>query len=181
MKQLTSNMLVEYDLVLQAAKNKDYGNSFDTTCDRFGPIVMCIRLHDKISRLKRLSNGEANVKNESMFDTWLDAVNYALMSYAWLASEDTAECFRTTLSNKFTCLQLSCFEQGALEAADACDELNSTISEQVEMLQDHDDDSFAATVEAIKENLLNIADIAFRQCLQYNDSMLDKRYVKTVV
>ena len=61
------------------AKNADYGDSF-TKVRREYPEAICIRLMDKLERLKTLLKGaEQQVKGESIDDTLLDIANYAIM------------------------------------------------------------------------------------------------------
>lgn len=60
-------------------KNKDYGDSFSEQFKEHGLLSLIIRLDDKFRRLKQLSKNEANVRDESIEDTLLDAANYAIM------------------------------------------------------------------------------------------------------
>jgi hypothetical protein len=59
------------------AKNNDYGSD---NILKFGIIGLIVRIEDKISRYKNLSNNknvEQKVKSESLKDTLIDIVNYA--------------------------------------------------------------------------------------------------------
>ena len=61
------------------AKNADYGNSFAKVRKEY-PEAICIRLMDKLERLKVLVAGnEQRVKDESIEDTLLDMANYCIM------------------------------------------------------------------------------------------------------
>lgn len=40
-------------------KNRDYGNSFDRTIEEYGDVAYFLRIEDKLSRLKSLTNKEA--------------------------------------------------------------------------------------------------------------------------
>lgn len=63
------------------AKNRDYGNSFSKSFEEYGLTMSCIRLDDKLNRLKTLASGEkAMVKDESIKDTLLDLANYAILT-----------------------------------------------------------------------------------------------------
>lgn len=63
------------------AKNKDYGDSFGKSYKEYGLTMACIRLEDKLNRLKSLNkNGQAEVKDESIEDTLKDLANYAIMT-----------------------------------------------------------------------------------------------------
>ena len=73
-KQICGNMHNTYK-----AKNVDYGDSFAKVRREY-PEAICIRLMDKLERLKTLyKGGEQQVKEESIDDTLLDIANYAVM------------------------------------------------------------------------------------------------------
>lgn len=73
-KQICGNMHNTYK-----AKNADYGDSFAKVREEY-PEAICIRLMDKLERLKTLLRGaEQQVKGESIDDTLLDIANYAVM------------------------------------------------------------------------------------------------------
>ena len=73
-KQICGNMHNTYK-----AKNADYGDSFAKVRREY-PEAICIRLMDKLERLKTLyKGGEQQVKEESIDDTLLDIANYAVM------------------------------------------------------------------------------------------------------
>ena len=62
-------------------KNKKYGNSFSKTYQEYGKPVLCIRLEDKLSRIKQLLlNGQEGTADESVTDTLIDMANYAIMA-----------------------------------------------------------------------------------------------------
>lgn len=65
-----------------AKKRKDYGQTTTETYDKFGPVSMLIRMHDKMGRLDNLLGRaqENKVLNESIEDTLLDLANYALIT-----------------------------------------------------------------------------------------------------
>lgn len=66
---------------LYERKNKDYGNSFSKSFCEYGLTMACIRIDDKLNRLKSLNkNGVAAVKDESIVDTLLDLANYSIMT-----------------------------------------------------------------------------------------------------
>lgn len=67
-----------------AAKNHDYGNSFERSLDEFGLVASAVRLGDKMNRIKSLIKKEAQVKDESIKDTLLDMANYAIMTVMWM-------------------------------------------------------------------------------------------------
>lgn len=77
--EITSNMAKTY-----AAKNHDYGNSFEQSLDKFGLVASVVRLGDKMNRIESLTKKEAQVKDESIKDTLLDMANYAIMTVMWM-------------------------------------------------------------------------------------------------
>lgn len=59
--------------VIYKAKNKDYGDSFGKSYKEYGLTMACIRLEDKLNRLKALNkNKSQEVKDEFIEDTLLD-------------------------------------------------------------------------------------------------------------
>lgn len=83
---ITTSMAKTY-----AAKNHDYGNSFDNSLDKFGLIAAIVRMGDKMNRLESLTKKEAMVKDESVEDTLLDLANYAIMTVMWLNNQHKKE------------------------------------------------------------------------------------------
>lgn len=65
-----------------ARKNSDYNDSFGKSFTEYGMSMSCIRLEDKLNRLKALTihNKKQSVNDESIEDTLLDAANYAIMT-----------------------------------------------------------------------------------------------------
>lgn len=78
-KEITTKMLKLY-----IAKNKDYGNSFEQSLNKFGIVAGIVRMGDKMNRIESLSTKEAQVKEESIKDTLIDLANYAIMTLIWL-------------------------------------------------------------------------------------------------
>ena len=76
-KSITSEMTRLFEI-----KNKNYGNSFSKQFDEYGLTSVCIRLEDKLNRLKSLSKqgDNANVDDESLRDTLIDLANYSVLS-----------------------------------------------------------------------------------------------------
>lgn len=76
---ITKKMIKTY-----AAKNHDYGNSFEQSLDKFGLVSSVVRLGDKMNRIESLTKKEAQVKDESIKDTLLDLASYSVMTLMWL-------------------------------------------------------------------------------------------------
>ena len=73
---------------LYARKNRDYGNSFDRSMNKFGLVVAAIRIGDKVNRLQSLiEKGGAEVKDESIADTFIDLACYSIMTLMWCADQ----------------------------------------------------------------------------------------------
>lgn len=67
---------------LYEKKNKDYDDSFGKSFKEYGMAMPCIRLEDKLNRLKALTikRQAAQVNDESIEDTMRDLANYAIMT-----------------------------------------------------------------------------------------------------
>ena len=78
-KQIVSEMADTYQ-----KKNSDYGNSFETTLEKWGPKIALARLDDKLNRAASLIEHPAQIKDESIADTLLDLATYAIMFKMWL-------------------------------------------------------------------------------------------------
>lgn len=66
---------------LYERKNHDYGDSFGKSYQEYGMTMACIRLEDKLNRLKTLSKSEKpSVYDEKIEDTLCDLANYAIMT-----------------------------------------------------------------------------------------------------
>jgi hypothetical protein len=66
---------------LYERKNHDYGDSFGKSFAEYGMAMPCIRLEDKLNRLKALTrSGDQRVSDESIDDTLMDLANYAIMT-----------------------------------------------------------------------------------------------------
>ncbi len=66
---------------LYERKNHDYGDSFAKSFAEYGMAMPCIRLEDKLNRLKALSrSGQQMVSDERIEDTLMDLANYAIMT-----------------------------------------------------------------------------------------------------
>lgn len=63
-------------------KNADYGDSFGESINHYGPVAAHVRIGDKINRLQSLvlRKQTAQVKDESIADTYLDLACYAIMT-----------------------------------------------------------------------------------------------------
>ena len=83
-KEKTNEMFNLYEI-----KNKNYGDSFSKQFQEYGLTSVCIRLEDKLNRLKSLNkqiseakNGivDINVDDESIKDTLIDLANYSVLA-----------------------------------------------------------------------------------------------------
>lgn len=65
-------------------KNKDYGNSFENMCDKFGLVAAAIPLNNKVERINSLIKHNKHEVNESIEDSLKDLANYAVMTLIYL-------------------------------------------------------------------------------------------------
>ena len=66
---------------LYDAKNRDYGDSFGQSFQKWGLPMACIRLGDKLNRLESFAQKkDMHVSDESVEDTLRDMANYAIMT-----------------------------------------------------------------------------------------------------
>ena len=84
-KAINTEMVELYEL-----KNKNYGDSFSKSFDEYGLTMVCIRLEDKLRRLKSLNkqDKEANTDDESIRDTLIDLANYSVLAILELDKGD---------------------------------------------------------------------------------------------
>lgn len=73
---------------LLIAKNKMYGDSFFKTLGEYGNALICVRIEDKLNRLKQIIlNGEKDGEtDERLLDTITDLAGYAVLSKVYLNS-----------------------------------------------------------------------------------------------
>lgn len=75
-EDVTINLRNLYD-----AKNRDYGDSFGQSFQKWGLPMSCIRLGDKLNRLESFAQKkDMQVNDESVEDTLMDMANYAIMT-----------------------------------------------------------------------------------------------------
>ena len=75
-EDITINLRNLYD-----AKNRDYGDSFGQSFQKWGLPMSCIRLGDKLNRLESFAQKkDMQVDDESVEDTLMDMANYAIMT-----------------------------------------------------------------------------------------------------
>lgn len=86
---MTSNIesfksIVEELISTYENKNHDYGNSFETMCDKFGILAAAIPLNNKVERINNLIVNKENKVNESLADSLKDLANYAIMTLIYI-------------------------------------------------------------------------------------------------
>lgn len=66
-------------------KNQMYGSSFDKTVDEYGLSVICLRLEDKLNRLKSIVlENRKDFGDEKLEDTLKDLAGYSILSLNYL-------------------------------------------------------------------------------------------------
>lgn len=87
-QEFQNKISVECDKLkeLLIAKNKMYGDSFFKTLDEYGNALICVRIEDKLNRLKQIIlNGEKDGEtDERLIDTITDLAGYAVLSKLYL-------------------------------------------------------------------------------------------------
>lgn len=88
---LSMDEISELQLDTYRKKNADYGNAFEKSMDEDGILVAKIRIGDKIRRINSLikNNGEGQVKDEKLEDTYLDLANYCVMTILWIRKQQS--------------------------------------------------------------------------------------------
>ena len=79
------------------AKNKDYGDSFTRSLDKYDILASLIRMGDKMNRIESLYDKPTSEVDESLVDSLEDLANYAIMTAIWLENKVEDECDQTTL------------------------------------------------------------------------------------
>ena len=65
---------------LLVIKNRKYGNSFDKTRDKYGPLAFVLRLEDKFNRVFSLiKNDDVGTFDESIEYTIKDIIGYCVL------------------------------------------------------------------------------------------------------
>lgn len=86
-KAITEDMLKTF-----VAKNSDYGNSFEESCDNFGIVAAVVRMNDKMNRINHLyDNTKVARVDEKLEDTLLDLANYCILTVMYIKSHDKKE------------------------------------------------------------------------------------------
>ena len=86
-EEITKSMFETY-----LRKNKDYGNSFDQSLDKWGLSVAAIRLGDKLNRFESyIKNGSFAVNDEGVRDTLMDLSCYSIMTIMYLNSKQNGK------------------------------------------------------------------------------------------
>lgn len=89
---------------LYARKNADYGDSFGKSFKEYGLTMACIRLEDKLNRIKALSKQEAQVSDESITDTLMDLANYSIMTLIEMSRDEENTGVNVLISHNEKCL-----------------------------------------------------------------------------
>ena len=74
-------------------KNADYGDSFSASIDRYGALAAHVRMCDKVNRLQSwvVRKQTAQVKDESIADTFLDLACYAVMRLVYIEMKSSEQ------------------------------------------------------------------------------------------
>jgi hypothetical protein len=166
-------LLIQYDCNLQDAKNKDYGGAYFNDLDKYGLVPANILIDHKLNRLEHLLATDSNVLEESPFETWIDLVNYSVMTVNYLSlmrpkSPLAITDFKTALNELI-------IETGHMMPVQHCriladKMLNLYIGRSLSDLHD-------VEVNSIITYLNGIASVALAQCLAFDDKVLHEQYL----
>ena len=65
-------------------KRHDYGQA---NIAKFGSLGILVRASDKIERLINLQHKDPELADETVMDTWLDLMGYAILAILWLKGQ----------------------------------------------------------------------------------------------
>lgn len=66
-------------------KNQKYGNSFESSLDKYGNIAALTRISDKFNRFENLVlTDDEGTDDESIMDTLFDMANYCIMTAVYI-------------------------------------------------------------------------------------------------
>jgi hypothetical protein len=88
------NSLTQEALQIMRQKNDDYSSADDPYRNfrEFGQLGILVRLSDKLARLRTFTErGELSVKDESVRDTVLDAINYLVLFEGYRSKSEPPE------------------------------------------------------------------------------------------
>lgn len=69
------------------AKNHDYGNSFSKLYQKWGMKYTLMHLEEKLNRVEQLTEGDAQVKTESIADSLMDMSIYGILTLVELGKK----------------------------------------------------------------------------------------------
>ncbi len=69
-------------------KNDMYGDAFHQTWEEYGLLSVCIRLTDKLNRLKNLEKRDLHESFPAIWDTLSDIIGYSLLALTELEEKD---------------------------------------------------------------------------------------------
>jgi hypothetical protein len=79
-----------------ARKRIDYGPTTTETFEKFGPVSMLVRMHDKLGRLDNLISDGRVPNYESIEDTLIDLANYCLITLLEFEKHKLIKCEEAT-------------------------------------------------------------------------------------
>lgn len=144
--QQTNDDLALFDAIVRqmrdtyAAKNSDYGSSFDKGIKRYGLVSLATRLFDKLNRLETLASGQTpQVKGEKIEDTLLDIANYAILGIMYMckaygAGSDAGQPDLSNLQKKINGIMSAYQEIAASNDADGAASLLPEVREMIQAM-----------------------------------------------
>lgn len=75
------------NLLMLLSKHKDYGSKNIGLAPGGALNGLRVRMHDKLARINNLIDSGADPENESLYDSFLDLANYAIIAQLVLRGE----------------------------------------------------------------------------------------------
>lgn len=166
-------LFIQYDCNLQEAKNKDYGNAYANDLEKYGLIAANIMIDHKLSRLTRLLDNKQKVTEESPFETWIDLVNYCVMTINYIKSErPELSIGDANFKAMLVLLQPECGHKAPVQHC-------QVLAYKSLMMHKHAQftDLSASQCQDIIKYVIAVAEVALAECLAFDESVLHKQYL----
>lgn len=167
------NLFIQYDCNLQEAKNKDYGNAYVNDLEKYGLIAANIMIDHKLSRLTRLLSNTQKVTEESPFETWIDLVNYCVMTINYIKTErPELSVGDANFRSMLVALQP---ERGHKAPVQHC----QVLADKLLMCHKHVlfIELYVRQCQDIINYFIAIAEVALAECLTFDESVLHSQYL----
>jgi Nucleotide modification associated domain 1 len=89
MEQFEHNLreVANVNLLMLLSKHKDYGSKNISAAPGGALNGLRVRMHDKLARINNLLDAGVEPENESLYDSFLDLANYAIIAQLVIRGE----------------------------------------------------------------------------------------------